>query len=102
VLCRELTKLHEEVRRGSLAELAVQAAAGMRGEVTLVIAGLEPPEETVVGVDEQVARVAALVAAGAGTKHAVAEVAAATGASRRELYQAVLDARSAAEVDGSV
>src|SRR3954453_3186007 len=39
VVCRELTKTHEEVRRGGLAELAEWAAPGVRGEVTLVVAG---------------------------------------------------------------
>src|SRR4051812_2006939 len=38
-VCRELTKTHEEVRRGSLAELEAWAAEGVRGEVTIVVAG---------------------------------------------------------------
>ncbi len=38
-VCRELTKTHEEVRRGPLAELAAWAADGIRGEVTIVVAG---------------------------------------------------------------
>ena len=38
-VCRELTKTHEEVRRGALAELVAWAADGVRGEVTLVVAG---------------------------------------------------------------
>ena len=41
-VCRELTKTHEEVRRGPLAELAGWAADGVRGEVTLVVAGRRP------------------------------------------------------------
>ena len=41
-VCRELTKTHEEVRRGSLAELAAWAAEGVRGEVTIVVAGAPP------------------------------------------------------------
>ena len=39
VACRELTKTHEEIRRGTLAELAAWAAEGIRGEVTIVVAG---------------------------------------------------------------
>ena len=41
-VCRELTKTHEEVRRGPLAELAAWAAEGVRGEVTIVVAGGDP------------------------------------------------------------
>ena len=41
-VCRELTKTHEEVRRGPLAELAAWAADGVRGEVTIVVAGADP------------------------------------------------------------
>src|SRR5688500_15471500 len=41
-VCRELTKTHEEVRRGPLADLASWAADGVRGEVTIVVAGAEP------------------------------------------------------------
>jgi len=98
-LCRELTKLHEEIRRGTLDELASSAADGVRGEVTLVVAGAEgDPAAAAVGqdLDAQVAEVARLVAAGAGTKGAVAEVADRYGGSKRALYQAVLDARAAA------
>lgn len=94
VLCRELTKLHEDVWRGGLGELAERAADGVRGEVTLVIAGAPVEEAPSRSIADQVTEVQALIAAGAGTKAAVAEVAATTGASRRTLYQAVLDARS--------
>ena len=41
-VCRELTKTYEEVRRGTLGELAVWAADGVRGEITIVVAGAEP------------------------------------------------------------
>ncbi len=87
-LCRELTKTHEEVRRGTLAELADWAAQGVRGEVTLVVAGA-PPEATdlaslLPGIRER-------VAAGERLKDVCAEVAAATGLSRKALYDAVLE-----------
>ncbi|MCC5949231.1 MAG: 16S rRNA (cytidine(1402)-2'-O)-methyltransferase [Nitriliruptoraceae bacterium] len=99
VWCRELTKLHEEVRRGSLAELA--EAAGLerlRGEVTLVVAGAVGSSDAATPPDvaDLVARVDALVAEGTRMKDAAAQVAAATDTSTRALYQAVLDARSAA------
>ncbi|MFI5782721.1 16S rRNA (cytidine(1402)-2'-O)-methyltransferase [Nocardia sp. NPDC051570] len=89
-VCRELTKTYEEVVRGTLTELAAWAVEGARGEITVVVEGAPPlsadPAEL---VDE----VEALVAEGIRLKEACAEVAAATGASRRELYDAVLAAR---------
>ncbi|MFP4148691.1 MAG: 16S rRNA (cytidine(1402)-2'-O)-methyltransferase [Nitriliruptoraceae bacterium] len=93
VLGRELTKLHEELQRGSLGALAATAADGLRGEVTLVIAGAPEPEG---GPDPGAAlsEVAEAVAAGLSTRDAVSEVAAARGLSRRALYQAVLEERA--------
>ncbi|PDQ34796.1 MAG: 16S rRNA (cytidine(1402)-2'-O)-methyltransferase [Candidatus Lumbricidophila eiseniae] len=87
-VCRELTKLHEEVRRGSLGELAEWAAGGVRGEVCVVVAGAE---EEAVGTEAAVARVRELVASGYHTKDAAALVAAETGMSKRDLYQAALN-----------
>lgn len=89
-VCRELTKKFEEVRRGGLGELAEWAAEGVRGEICLVIEGAAPSTVTMETGTEQVL---SLVAAGARLKEASAEVAEATGLGRRELYQAVLDAR---------
>jgi 16S rRNA (cytidine1402-2'-O)-methyltransferase len=91
VVCRELTKTHEEIRRGSLSELADWAAEGVLGEITVVLAGAQPR----VDVATLVAEVLARVEAGAGVKDACAEVIAANpGApSRRELYDAVLRSR---------
>lgn len=93
VLARELTKLHEEVRRGTLGDLAVAAAEGLRGEVTVVLAGAIPA----VGSDdpaEALEAVAQELAKGRSTRDAVTEVAAAHGLPRRALYQAVLDQRA--------
>jgi 16S rRNA (cytidine1402-2'-O)-methyltransferase len=91
VVCRELTKTHEEVKRGTLAELAEWAGEGVLGEVTVVLAGAVPSAD----LDTLVADVNERVAAGARVKDACAEVVAAhPGApSRRELYDAVLRSR---------
>jgi 16S rRNA (cytidine1402-2'-O)-methyltransferase len=87
-VCRELTKIHEEVLRGSLAELADQLADGTLGEVTLVVAGAGSAAEPV-GLDDAVAMVRERVQAGETTKDAVAAVAAETGLRKRDLYNAV-------------
>ncbi len=90
-LCRELTKVHEEVVRGSLGELADWAAGGVLGEITVVLAGAQPQADVVT----LVAQVSALVEGGMRVKDACAEVIGAhPGApSRRELYDAVLKSR---------
>ncbi len=93
VVCRELTKTHEEVRRGRLADLAAWAEAGVLGEVTVVLAGApEPtteltPAELVrlVGVREQ---------AGLTRKEALAAVAVETGVPRRDVFDAVVAAKA--------
>lgn len=90
-VCRELTKPYEEIRRGGLAELADWAADGVRGEITVVLAGAEPDEAP--DLDPLVERVGALVADGARLKDAAGEVATAAGVSRKRLYDAVLAAR---------
>lgn len=90
-VCRELTKLHEEVRRGTLDELAEWADAGVRGEVVLVVGGAE---RRAVSLADGVAEVGRLVAGGTRLKEAAAEVAGHTGLSRRDLYQAALAARA--------
>ena len=87
-VCRELTKTYEEVRRGPLSELAAWAAEQVRGEVTLVVAGAVAPE---VDLDGAAAEVAALVAAGARLKPAVAEVGEREGIARNALYAAALE-----------
>ncbi|ARJ04809.1 ribosomal RNA small subunit methyltransferase I [Cnuibacter physcomitrellae] len=90
-VARELTKLYEEVRRGGLAELAAWAAEGVRGEIVLVVGGAP---EAVASADDALAQVLALVAGGSRLKDASAEVAEATGLSRRSLYEAALAART--------
>jgi 16S rRNA (cytidine1402-2'-O)-methyltransferase len=90
-LGRELTKLHEEVRHGTLASLAAGAEDGVRGEVTLVIGGRPRQASTPPQDDELARRVGDLVAAGGNKKDAIAEVARAAGVPKRTVYQAVLD-----------
>ena len=91
-VARELTKLYEEVRRGTLAELSVWADAGeVRGEIVIVTAGRTAEPDT--DVAGQVQDVETLVASGTRLKDAVATVAAARGAHKKELYNAVLEAR---------
>jgi 16S rRNA (cytidine1402-2'-O)-methyltransferase len=87
-LCRELTKLHEEVRRGDLATLA-QGSSGHepRGEIVVVIAPPPEPERMAVADAESLLREAM---ARLSLKDAVAEIADATGLPRRELYQRAL------------
>ncbi len=92
VVCRELTKLHEEVRRGTAAELAAWAAEGVRGEICIVVEGAPERE---VDLDQGVAQVLAAVEAGDRLKDAAAEVAAVTGLSKRDLYQGALAGRPA-------
>lgn len=96
-VCRELTKLHEEVVRGSLADLEGQAAAGgitLRGEFVIVLEAItaaaaanQLPGEGQVSMADGRVQVAELVAGGARRADAVRQVAAATGLDRRELYR---------------
>ncbi|KUI40848.1 16S rRNA methyltransferase [Mycobacterium sp. GA-1199] len=91
VVCRELTKTHEEIVRGRLDELADWAADGVLGEITVVLAGAVPKAD----LETLVAAVQRLVDGGARVKDACAEVVAANpgSPSRRELYDAVLRSR---------
>jgi 16S rRNA (cytidine1402-2'-O)-methyltransferase len=89
-VCRELTKTYEEVRRGGLADLSAWAAEGIKGEITVVVGGAP----TVVrDLQKEAAGIQARVASGERLKDVCAEVAAATGLSRKDLYNAVLAAR---------
>ncbi len=85
-VCRELTKIHEEIRRGNLPALAqVSATSEIRGEFVLVVA---PPSEQPDADDAD--RLLREALARVSLKDAVGEVAVATGVSRRELYQRAL------------
>jgi 16S rRNA (cytidine1402-2'-O)-methyltransferase len=89
VVCRELTKTHEEIRRGTLDELAAWAG-DPRGEITVVVAGAPARTAGPGDVDEAVAEVSRRVAGGMSRRDAVAEVAAEAGLPRRLVYEAAV------------
>jgi 16S rRNA (cytidine1402-2'-O)-methyltransferase len=87
-VCRELTKRHEEIARGSARELAGRFAEPPKGEVTLVLgpaAGVEPAAPSAA-----VEAVAELVGAGVARRQAASVVARLTGLSRKDLYDTSL------------
>ena len=88
VICRELTKLHEEVKRGDLETLARDYASGAetRGEFVIVVAPPAVKEEITDDIDELLRDALMRVS----VKDAVGEVALVTGRSRREVYQRAL------------
>jgi 16S rRNA (cytidine1402-2'-O)-methyltransferase len=95
-VCRELTKLHEEVRRGSAAELAAHYSddhSAPRGEVALVIGAAAQPDRH----DDAAGALAALIDAGARARPAAAVVARLTGARANELYREAAQQRGRAE-----
>ena len=94
VLCRELTKLHEEILRTTLGELAAEyRQREPRGEFVLVVEGAPPQEEEQADLDGALARVEALRAQGLSLKQASAQAAAEFGCRRRELYDLTVGKR---------
>ncbi|MFE3586929.1 16S rRNA (cytidine(1402)-2'-O)-methyltransferase [Streptomyces niveus] len=94
-VCRELTKTYEEVKRGGLGELAVWAADGVRGEITVVVEGA-PERAPVTDPEELVRRVLVREEAGERRKEAIAAVATEAGVPKREVFDAVVAAKNAA------
>jgi 16S rRNA (cytidine1402-2'-O)-methyltransferase len=96
-VCRELTKMHEEVRRGDLASLAHDYAAGAetRGEIVIVVA---PPAEQEIAQSDLDAMLRNALAR-VSVKDAVGEVALASGRPRREVYQRALALTKGADHD---
>ncbi|MDO5729344.1 MAG: 16S rRNA (cytidine(1402)-2'-O)-methyltransferase [Actinomycetaceae bacterium] len=90
VLCRELTKTHEEIIRGDLNHLIHATRDEMRGEITLVVAGANPRAER---AEDHVAAVLALADEGMRLKDAAAQVSEVTGIKKNELYRAALARR---------
>ncbi|WP_377269738.1 16S rRNA (cytidine(1402)-2'-O)-methyltransferase [Peterkaempfera sp. SMS 1(5)a] len=95
-VCRELTKTYEEVRRGPLGELAEWAAAGVRGEITVVVAGAPPAAPARLEPAELARLVTVREEAGERRKEAIAAVAAQVGLPKREVFDAVVAAKHAA------
>ena len=90
-LCRELTKLHEEVIRTTLdGARARYAEQPPRGEYVLIVEGAPEPEEHAFTLDDALTLVAAHMAKGLSRKDAVREAAAATGFPRNQIYDAAL------------
>lgn len=94
-VCRELTKTYEEVKRGPLGDLAVWAAEGVRGEITVVVEGATESGEEL-DAEELVRRVQVREEAGERRKEAIAAVAAEAGLPKREVFDAVVAAKNAA------
>nr|WP_196789675.1 16S rRNA (cytidine(1402)-2'-O)-methyltransferase [Streptomyces caniscabiei] len=100
-VCRELTKTYEEVKRGPLGELAEWAAAGVRGEITVVVEGApeKGPEE--LDAEELVRRVRVREEAGERRKEAIAAVAVEAGVPKRSVFDAVVAAKRAIQGPGA-
>jgi 16S rRNA (cytidine1402-2'-O)-methyltransferase len=90
-VCRELTKLHEEVLRDTLGALAARFADGTRGEIAVVIAGA--PEPAALDVDDAKLRrmVAAGLASGRSARDVAAELAASLGLPRKRIYALAIE-----------
>lgn len=90
-LCRELSKLHEEVRRTTLGEAARWYEENQpKGEFVLVVRGAEPVEEQEATLEDGLSRVEVLRAGGASLKDAVKQAARELGLSKNELYDLAL------------
>ena len=86
---RELTKLYEEVRRGTLAELVSHfSTTEPRGEFVLVIAG-HTPEQVELSEEDTIALVCELIETGMAKKEAIKEAAKRAGMDKRELYKQI-------------
>jgi len=98
-VCRELTKTYEEVRRGPLSDLAMWARGEVRGELTVVVAGASQEERRaaagLVTAEDWVGAVAELECDGQTRKDAIAQVAKSAGVPRRDVYDAVVQAKHA-------
>ncbi|MFC7581224.1 16S rRNA (cytidine(1402)-2'-O)-methyltransferase [Schaalia naturae] len=89
VVCRELTKVHEEVLRGDLNALIAQTSGEVLGEITIVVAGAREDQNA----EDHVVAVLALASEGIRLKEAAAQVSEATGLRKNDLYKAALRRR---------
>ncbi len=94
-VCRELTKLHEEIARGTPTELRAHFAEGGRGEITIVVAALDPADEEPPSVEDLDDAIDALLAEGTSTRDVADQLVEGSRLARRDIYQRVL-ARAAA------
>ncbi|MGH2807177.1 MAG: 16S rRNA (cytidine(1402)-2'-O)-methyltransferase [Actinomycetota bacterium] len=91
-LVRELTKIHEEVRRGSLSELLASLEdRPPKGEIVLVVGGAIHDDRPTASADELAGRARELMDAGVERKDALTQVARETGARRREVFEALIE-----------
>lgn len=90
-VARELTKLHEEFLRGSLADLAAVAHDGLRGEIVLVVEGAPRGDVVETSAEDLAGEVQALVRTGQRSKDAIAQVALSRSVPKKVVYQAFLD-----------
>ena len=89
-ICRELTKLHEEVVRGTAEELSRRFAEAPRGELVLILAAADAEEEPSIAEAAALEAVDELVRAGVARRQAARVVARISGASANELYRSSL------------
>lgn len=95
VICRELTKTHEEIIRGSLDELASWCTGEILGEITLVVAGAQPIENS--DPQQWITLTQERIDLGVSVRDAVADVAAELNVPKREVYDAVINHRKKAD-----
>jgi 16S rRNA (cytidine1402-2'-O)-methyltransferase len=90
-ILRELTKIHEEARRGTLSELLESVRDGVRGEVTLVVEGAGDEEEPGADPADVAERLRFLIADGATKKDAIARVASDLGVPKKDVYRIAIE-----------
>lgn len=105
-VARELTKLHEEVARGTLGELAERFAEGTRGEVTIIVEGAAADaaaeaERDALDEAHLEREIESMTAAGLRPRDIAAELARRTGASKRDVYARAVAAQDARGAEGS-
>jgi 16S rRNA (cytidine1402-2'-O)-methyltransferase len=103
-VCRELTKMHEEVARGTLQELSLRFADGARGEITIVIEGRDRAQrEGSMDPESLDETIRMRLERGQSARDVARELSDDLGLARREVYQRVVELRdqSSAEEDGS-
>jgi len=95
VICRELTKTHEEVIRGTLSELETWCSGEILGEITMVVSGASPIDNS--DPDQWIAMTQKRIDLGISVRDAVADVAAELNVPKREVYDAVISHRKKAD-----